>query len=153
MTLCFVCFIFLLIDEFNMFYGMTGILYFFDLLHIELNTCRTCPPLWTNKSDHNPNSWQLSHSCSNKSLYYAVSLAQSTSNITKANVVTPHLPKYNPDGFVVFNEKGEVGKLCTENLNDTVLANRSAEILHTVASSLCQSLTYRFVFKWKISNY
>lgn len=79
----------------------------------------------------------------NQIIYSAVSLAQSTLNVTKVSVVTPHLPRYNPEGFVVFNEKGEVGKLCTENLNDTVLANRSVEILHTVASSLCQSLTYR----------
>lgn len=74
---------------------------------------------------------------------FTVSLAQSTRNITKAKIVTPHLSKYNADGYVVFNEKGEIGKLCAENLNDTVLANRSAEILHTVASSLCQSLSYR----------
>lgn len=77
-------------------------------------------------------------------ILFAVSLAQSTTNVTKAMVVTPHLNKYNSEGFVVFNEKGEVGKLCTENLNNSILQNKSTEILHTVSASLCKSLTYGY---------
>lgn len=59
--------------------------------------------------------------------------------------VTPHLSRYDSEGYVVFNEMGEVGKVCAENLNVTApSANRSAEILHAVASSLCRSLTYKY---------
>lgn len=71
-----------------------------------------------------------------------VRLAPSVENITKVAIVTPHLPRYHSEGFVVFNEKGEVGKLCTENLNNSLPANMTIEVLHTVASSLCKTLSY-----------
>lgn len=73
-----------------------------------------------------------------------VSLAPTIVNIT-TEIVTPHLPRYHSEGFVIFNEKGEVGKLCTENLNQTIFENNTAEILHNVASSLCKSLSYQYV--------
>lgn len=71
-----------------------------------------------------------------------LSLSPSVGQLAKAKVVTPHLARYHASGFVVFNEKGEMGKLCTENLNRTLPANKSTEILHTVASSLCKTLSY-----------
>ncbi|KAJ8968332.1 hypothetical protein NQ314_002348 [Rhamnusium bicolor] len=72
-----------------------------------------------------------------------VSLASSVENMKKVEVVTPHLARYNSEGFVTFNEKGEVGKLCTENINNTLPANQTYAILHAVASSLCKTLTYQ----------
>ncbi|XP_065171253.1 atrial natriuretic peptide-converting enzyme-like [Atheta coriaria] len=74
-----------------------------------------------------------------------LTLAPSIQQMTKVKVVTPHLPRYHPEGYVVFNEKGEMGKLCTENLNSSIPANKTAEILHMVASSLCKTLSYESV--------
>lgn len=63
-------------------------------------------------------------------------------NVTSIKVVTPHLQSYNSEGFVIFNEKGEVGKLCTENLNKSLTENKTLEVLNTVAVSLCKTLFY-----------
>ncbi|XP_071050421.1 atrial natriuretic peptide-converting enzyme isoform X2 [Onthophagus taurus] len=72
-----------------------------------------------------------------------LSLAPNVNNLTKNILVTPHLPRYISNGFVVFNEKGDVGKLCTENLNRSLSINKTVEVLRTVASSLCRALSYR----------
>lgn len=82
-----------------------------------------------------------------------LSLAPTIDSLRKIEVVTPHLPILNSEGFVTFNEKGEVGKLCTENLNNTYLSpsslkssnNETIELLHTVASSLCKTLSFQNV--------
>ncbi|XP_074041256.1 atrial natriuretic peptide-converting enzyme isoform X1 [Leptinotarsa decemlineata] len=74
-----------------------------------------------------------------------LSLAPSVDIIQKAEVVTPHLSRYNSEGFIIFNEKGEVGKLCTENINRSLPANQTFAVLHAVASSLCKTLTYENV--------
>ncbi|XP_018562305.1 atrial natriuretic peptide-converting enzyme [Anoplophora glabripennis] len=74
-----------------------------------------------------------------------LSLSQSVASMKKMEVVTPHLAKYSSEGYVVFNEKGEVGKLCTENINQSLPVNQTAAVLHSVASSLCKTLTYQKV--------
>lgn len=81
-----------------------------------------------------------------------LSIAPSVLNITKVRIVTPHLQRYHHEGFVVFNEKGEIGKLCTENLNESLPANQTTEILHTVASSLCKTLTYEKVLSVQVEK-
>lgn len=72
-----------------------------------------------------------------------MSLTPSIDTTRKIEVVTPHLTHYHSEGFVTFNERSEIGKLCTENLNQTVANNQTTEVLHTVASSLCKTLLYR----------
>lgn len=52
------------------------------------------------------------------------------------------MSKYNNEGFVVFNEKGTIGKLCTANLNATLPGTEMENVLQTVANSLCSILTY-----------
>lgn len=75
--------------------------------------------------------------------FISVRLAPSIENITKIEPVSPHLTRYHPEGFVVFNEKSEYGKLCTENLNTMLPPNKTEQVLRTVATSLCKTLGYQ----------
>ncbi|XP_012282643.1 atrial natriuretic peptide-converting enzyme isoform X2 [Orussus abietinus] len=71
-----------------------------------------------------------------------LSLAQSVASVKSQPMDTPHLPRYIDEGYVVFNEKGSVGKLCTENLNATLPETEMETVLQTAASSLCSILTF-----------
>lgn len=71
-----------------------------------------------------------------------MSIGPSAEDVFKFKSHTPHTPQYYSEGYVLFNEKGEIGKLCVENLNYTLPENKSVEILETVASSLCKTLGY-----------
>lgn len=55
---------------------------------------------------------------------------------------TPLAPSYKNEGYVVFNEKGMVGKLCIENLNATLPKKEMDNVLQTAAGSLCTLLSY-----------
>nr|CAI5828671.1 unnamed protein product [Callosobruchus analis] len=81
-----------------------------------------------------------------------LSLASSVETVKKIEVITPHATKYNSEGFVIFNEKGEVGKLCTENINRSLPANQTIAVLHSVASSLCKTLTYQNVISVNVET-
>ncbi|KAF5273845.1 hypothetical protein FQA39_LY00960 [Lamprigera yunnana] len=74
-----------------------------------------------------------------------LNIAPSISHIRSTPIVSPHLLRYYPSGFVIFNEKGEVGKLCTENLNITLPLNQTNEVLRTATKSLCKTLSYKNV--------
>ncbi|KAG7188563.1 hypothetical protein KM043_008195 [Ampulex compressa] len=71
-----------------------------------------------------------------------LSLAPSIRSVKSQPWDTPHAAKYTSEGYVVFNEKGTVGKLCTENLNATLPETEMENVLQTAASSLCSLLTY-----------
>lgn len=74
-----------------------------------------------------------------------LSLAPSVDAIKRAENVTPHPSRYYAEGFVTFNEKGEVGKLCTENVNRSLPVNQSTAVLQAAAASLCKTLSYEKV--------
>uniref|UniRef100_A0A1V1FKK9 Putative serine protease 38 n=1 Tax=Reticulitermes speratus TaxID=60591 RepID=A0A1V1FKK9_9NEOP len=63
----------------------------------------------------------------------------------KTSPATPHHSQYYSEGYVIFNEKGEVGKICTENLNTTVPEPNREGTLNTIAASLCGVLSYKNV--------
>ncbi|KYQ55121.1 Atrial natriuretic peptide-converting enzyme [Trachymyrmex zeteki] len=69
-------------------------------------------------------------------------LASSVQELRSQSWSTPHVAKYNKEGYVVFNEKGTIGKLCTANLNATLPETEMDNVLQTAASSLCTLLTY-----------
>ncbi|XP_066594436.1 atrial natriuretic peptide-converting enzyme [Prorops nasuta] len=71
-----------------------------------------------------------------------LSLAESVRSLKSQPWSTPHAAKYSGEGFVVFNEKGTIGKLCTENLNATLSGKEMETVLQTAATSLCNLLTY-----------
>ncbi|XP_076678989.1 atrial natriuretic peptide-converting enzyme isoform X1 [Andrena cerasifolii] len=71
-----------------------------------------------------------------------LSLAPSLRALKSQPADTPHAARYSSEGFVVFNEKGTIGKLCTANLNATLPATEMETVLQTAASSLCNLLTY-----------
>ncbi|XP_012228176.1 atrial natriuretic peptide-converting enzyme [Linepithema humile] len=71
-----------------------------------------------------------------------LSLAPSVHALRSQSWNTPHTAKYNKEGYVVFNEKGTIGKLCTANLNVTLPETEINNVLQTAASSLCNLLTY-----------
>ncbi|EGI57740.1 Atrial natriuretic peptide-converting enzyme [Acromyrmex echinatior] len=62
-------------------------------------------------------------------------LASSVHELRSQSWSTPHVAKYNKEGYVVFNEKGTVGKLCTANLNATLPETEMDNVLQTAASS------------------
>lgn len=49
--------------------------------------------------------------------------------------LTPQQARFHSEGFAIFSEKGDSGKLCTEGLGDTT-------VRHNVAESLCKTLGY-----------
>jgi hypothetical protein len=61
----------------------------------------------------------------------------------KTSPATPHHSQYYSEGYVIFNEKGQVGKICTENLNTTVPEPNREGTLNTIAASLCGVLSYK----------
>ncbi|KYM94557.1 Atrial natriuretic peptide-converting enzyme [Cyphomyrmex costatus] len=69
-------------------------------------------------------------------------LASSVQELRSQTWSTPHITKYSKEGYVVFNEKGIIGKLCTANLNATLPETEMDNVLQTAASSLCTLLTY-----------
>jgi hypothetical protein len=72
-----------------------------------------------------------------------VTIAPSLSSVIKTYPATPHHSQYYPEGYVVFNEKGQFGKICTENLNTTVPEPNREATLNTIATSLCSILAYK----------
>ncbi|XP_046467018.1 atrial natriuretic peptide-converting enzyme [Neodiprion pinetum] len=71
-----------------------------------------------------------------------LTLAPNLSSLRLMPADTPHYAQYNREGYVIFNEKGSIGKLCTENLNSTLPAPEMETVLQTAASSLCTLLSY-----------
>ncbi|CAG9862459.1 unnamed protein product [Phyllotreta striolata] len=74
-----------------------------------------------------------------------LSLAPDLASSRKTETATPHPSLYSAEGFVTFNEKGEIGKLCTENINRSLPLNQSNTVLHAAAASLCKTLSYEKV--------
>lgn len=74
-----------------------------------------------------------------------LTIAPSLSSVVKTSPATPHHSQYYSEGYVVFNEKGQFGKICTENLNATVPEPNREATLNTIATSLCSTLSYENV--------
>lgn len=60
------------------------------------------------------------------------------SELTDPKPLTPQQVKFNSEGFAIFSEKGESGKLCAEGLDSA----DDNTIQKTVAESLCKALGY-----------
>lgn len=89
----------------------------------------------------------LLHSTINK-MKIAVSIAPLLSELNDPKPLTPLQMKFNAEGFAIFSEKGESGKLCAEGL-DTV---NDKDIQKTVAESLCKALGYESVAYSEVRN-
>lgn len=63
------------------------------------------------------------------------------SYLTNPMPLSPYRPKFYAEGFAIFLEKGETGKLCAEGLDSP----REKIIRKTVAESLCKALGYELV--------
>lgn len=70
--------------------------------------------------------------------YVAVSIAPLLSELTDPRPLTPQQIRFNSEGFAIFSEKGESGKLCAEGLD----TSNEKDIQKTVAESLCKALGY-----------
>lgn len=81
-----------------------------------------------------------------------LSLAPSLKAMKNAELVTPHPTRYFSEGFLIFNEKGEVGKLCTESINRSLPLNQSVAVLEAAAMSLCRTLSYENMASMKIES-
>lgn len=67
-----------------------------------------------------------------------LSIAPVLSELNEPKPMTPQQKRYHSEGFAIFSEKGESGKLCTEGM-DTIY---DINIQNTVAESLCKALGY-----------
>lgn len=81
-----------------------------------------------------------------------LSLVTNVKELLDSKKITPHQNGYQSEGFVSFTEKGEIGKLCVENLNKTLSENKTEEVLKTVAVSLCKSLSYQDVHSYQVTR-
>ncbi|XP_024215406.1 atrial natriuretic peptide-converting enzyme isoform X2 [Halyomorpha halys] len=59
---------------------------------------------------------------------------------------------YFPQGNVIFIEKGLHGKVCTENLNDSIPTGNQGIVLNTIGTSLCKDLSFSKVKSVKIEK-
>uniref|UniRef100_A0A1B0FR42 Atrial natriuretic peptide-converting enzyme n=1 Tax=Glossina morsitans morsitans TaxID=37546 RepID=A0A1B0FR42_GLOMM len=69
-------------------------------------------------------------------------------DLMKSDLLVPYLPQFNSEGYAVFFEKGQVGKLCAEGLQ----GEGKLMIRQTVAESLCKSLGYESVETFAVQN-
>lgn len=65
-----------------------------------------------------------------------VSIAPLVEHLTKPKPLIPHRPQFYHEGFAVFSEKGQTGKLCAEGMES------NSFVRSTVAESLCKALGY-----------
>ena len=73
---------------------------------------------------------------------FSVTLASNINSIKIQPTDTPHLTRYNYEGYVIFNEKGTMGKVCMENLNKTLPDRELETVVEAAAASLCSTLTF-----------
>ncbi|XP_066997749.2 atrial natriuretic peptide-converting enzyme [Anabrus simplex] len=76
---------------------------------------------------------------------HCLTVAPSVAAVSSIIPTTPHQPYYFSEGYVVFNEKGQSGKLCTENLNTTIPEPNRETTLNSIAASMCSLLSYQNV--------
>ncbi|XP_063221549.1 atrial natriuretic peptide-converting enzyme-like [Bacillus rossius redtenbacheri] len=67
-----------------------------------------------------------------------------------AVTAAPYVSRHSSEGYVVFNEHGHSGKVCTETLNRTVPAPSHEATLATIATSLCSLLSFQNVTVVKV---
>lgn len=70
-----------------------------------------------------------------------MSVAPLLSELNDPKPMTPQQKRFYTEGFAIFTEKGESGKLCTEGLD----SHYDKDIQNTVAESLCKALGYEYV--------
>lgn len=68
------------------------------------------------------------------------------SYLTNPEPLLPHRSKFFSEGFAVFTEKGNTGKLCAEGMS------KDTFIRKTIAESLCKALGYERVAFSRITN-
>ncbi|XP_077292082.1 atrial natriuretic peptide-converting enzyme isoform X2 [Arctopsyche grandis] len=73
-------------------------------------------------------------------------IAPNVSYLIEHPTISPHQAQYYSEGYVVFNEEGSLGKLCVGSQND------SETSIKTVASSMCNSLSFKEVDFVKIKR-
>lgn len=71
-------------------------------------------------------------------LLSTVSIAPLLSELNDPKPLTPQQVKFNSEGFAIFSEKGDSGKLCAEGLD----THNDKHIQRTVSESLCKALGY-----------
>lgn len=67
-----------------------------------------------------------------------MSIAPLISELNEPKPLSPQQTRFYSEGFAIFSEKGESGKLCTEGLD----MQQDKSIQRTVAESLCKALGY-----------
>lgn len=66
-----------------------------------------------------------------------MTIAPNVSYLLEYPTMSPHQIQYFSEGYIIFNEDGKIGKLCVNPQND------SETSVNTVATSLCNSLSFK----------
>lgn len=67
-----------------------------------------------------------------------VSISPLVEHLVKPKPLIPHRPQFFHEGFAVFSEKGQTGKLCAEGMETNEF------VRSTIAESLCKALGYEY---------
>ena len=72
---------------------------------------------------------------------FSVAVAPSISGLPA--LLTAHPGHTLESGHVIYNDKGSLGKLCLDNINETVTSENKTGVLFNVATSLCRTLNFK----------
>ncbi|CAB0032383.1 unnamed protein product [Trichogramma brassicae] len=117
--------------------------------------CRDfCREFWAGCGSRLPERLRQALDCSNfpehsdeaSCLPKPVSLAPSLRSLSLQPDSSAHPISYQSEGWAVFNEKGTLGKICTENLNASFGNDKEIQsVLQSTANSLCTLLSFEGV--------
>lgn len=83
-----------------------------------------------------------------------LSISPLVEHLVRPKPLIPHRPQFFNEGFAVFSEKGQTGKLCAEEMESNEFVRSTGEVQNTftksiiietsflVAESLCKALGY-----------
>lgn len=67
-------------------------------------------------------------------------------------LLTAHPGHTLESGHVIYNDKGSLGKLCLDNINETVTSENKTGVLFNVATSLCRTLNFKKVKELRVET-
>jgi hypothetical protein len=54
-----------------------------------------------------------------------------------------YVHQYYKTGYLVYQDSGDVGKVCADKMNSSIPANEVTDVLHDLGKSMCTMLEYK----------